>query len=127
MTESKLTPELLQALEATPEGPARADLLTKLLVKEGHDRYEDIVFELGLIGARNAVPAIVKGANTPFQELIRWGNLQEFRRKCAYALARIGTDEARAALQGMANSSDVDLREYGEEGIRHWPIPYKPR
>ncbi|WP_370663883.1 HEAT repeat domain-containing protein [Massilia forsythiae] len=111
MTESKLTPELLQALEATPEGPARVDLLTKLLVTEGHDRYEDTVFELGLIGARNAVPAIVKAANTPFQEFIRWGNLQEFRRKCAYALARIGTDESRAALQGMANSSDVDLRE----------------
>ena len=71
MTESKPTPELLQALEATPEGPARAGLLTELLVEEGHDRHEDIVFELGLIGARNAVPAIVKAANTPFQELVR--------------------------------------------------------
>ena len=120
MTESKLTPELLQALEATAEGPARVRLLIELLVKEGHDRHEDIVFELGLIGACNAVPAILKAANTPFQELVRWGNLQEFRRKCAYALARIGTDESRAALREMANSSEVDLREYGGEGLRHW-------
>lgn len=78
MTESEITPELLRALEAAPEGPAREGLLTELIVKEGHDRHEDIVFELGLIGARNAVPAIVKAAHTPFQELVRWGNLQEF-------------------------------------------------
>lgn len=111
MIESKPTPELLEALETTTEGPTRTSRLIELLVKEGHDRHEDIVFELGLIGARDAVPAIVEAANTPFQELVRWGNLQEFRRKCAYALARIETDEARDVLRDMANSSDVDMRE----------------
>jgi hypothetical protein len=127
MTVSKTTPELLEALDAIPKGPAREALLTELLVKEGHDRHEDFVFELGLVGAKNAVPAIVKAGNTPFPELVRWGNLQEFRRKCPYALARIRTDESLVALQEMANSSDVDLREYGEEGLRRWPLRYKPR
>jgi len=125
MTANKDVPELLKALKTTLNASARTALLTELLLKEGHDRHEDIVFELGLIGASEAVPAIVKAANTSFQELVRWGNVQEFQRKCAYALARIGTDESKVALEEMANSSDADLREYGQEGLQHWPMPYR--
>lgn len=44
------------------------------------------------------------------------GNLQKFRRKCAYALARIGTDESRAAFQEMASSSDVGCESMVKRG-----------
>jgi len=125
MTANRNVSELLETLKTTLNGLARTRLLMKLLLEEGHDQHEDIVFELGLIGAPEAVPEIVKAANTPFQALVLWGNVQEFQRKCAYALARIGTDEARVALQEMANSSDADLREYGQEGLQHWPMPYR--
>ena len=60
-----------------------------------------------------------------FEKLVRWGNLHEFQRKCAYALARIGTDESLAVLHDMARSSDDYLREYGEEALNHWPLPHR--
>src|SRR5450830_513564 len=81
--------------------------------------------KLGLIGAPGSVPAISKAVFTPFKELVRWGNLQEFQRKCAYALARIGTNESRAVLMEMVQSSEDHLRRCGEEGLCHWPMPYK--
>ena len=53
------------------------------------------------------------------------GKFARVQRKCGYALARIGTEESRAVLVEMAQSSDEYLCRYGEEGLSHWPIPYK--
>lgn len=102
--------------------PQNVSLLTRLLLMHDHERHEDIVFELGLIGDGAAVPAIAQAVSIPFDSLVRWGNVPEFQRKCAYALARIGTLEARVALEQMAASSDPDLREYGAEGLSRWPL-----
>jgi len=113
---------LCEALDSQPEGAARARLLAELLVEEGHDRHEDVVFELGLIGESSAVPAIAKALVIPFSSLVQWGNLHEFQRKCAYALARIGTNESRSVLEQMAEHGDPHLREYGVEGLSKWPL-----
>jgi HEAT repeat protein len=126
------TPEhianLIEMLHTIPEESAsRVPALLELLVEEGHDRHEDIVFELGLMGDPRAVAAIAKAVKIPFVELVRWDNLREFQRKCAYALARIGTNESKAVLEEMARSSDPDIREYGEEGLSYWPLPFKSR
>lgn len=87
--------------------------------------HEDIVFELGLIGDPRAIPAIAKAVTIPFAHLVKWNNLESFQRKCAYALARIETPEARSALEDLARHSDPKLCEYGQEGLQHWPMPYK--
>ena len=113
---------LCEALDNTPEGETRLYLLTELLVEEGHDRHEDIVFELGLIGKPTAVSAIAKAVYVPFSNLVQWGNLHEFQRKCAYALARIGTLESRLVLEQLAKDTDPHLQEYGQEGLSKWPL-----
>jgi HEAT repeat protein len=118
---------LCSELDARTEGNARTPLLIELLGLSGHERHEDIVFELGLIGDPAAVTAVEKAAGDPFPYLEEWGNLHEFQRKCAYALARIGTAESRAALERLAKHSDPCLREYGQEGLAHWPLPLKAR
>jgi HEAT repeat protein len=118
---------LCAALDALPEGEARVPLLVKLLGRGGHERHEDIVFELGLLGSPAAVPAIAKAVVDPFPYIDEWGNLHEFQRKCAYALARIGTLESRAVLEDLAKHSDPCLREYGDDGLDHWPLPFKAR
>lgn len=96
--------------------------LARLLLQESHDRHEDIVFELGLIGDPRTVDAIARAAVTPFKHLVEWNNLHEFQRKCAYALARIGTSESRSALQVLAGHTDLHVKEYGEEGLQKWPL-----
>lgn len=98
--------------------------MIQLLTRDGHERDEDIVFELGLIEDPAAIPAIAKAAETTFQYMARWQNLHEFQRKCAYALARIGTPESRDVLEHLSQNSDPHLREYGQEGLEHWPMPF---
>lgn len=117
--------ELREALWDDRYTPLPVASLARLLLEDWHDSHEDIVFELGLIGDPQAVGPILKAAAIPFTHLVQWNNLHEFQRKCAYALARIGTDESRAALQVLAQCEDPYLREYGEEGLRHWPMSYR--
>lgn len=102
-----------------------APFLAKALLADWHESHEDIVFELGLIGDPRTTGSIAEAAATTFEYMVRWDNLHEFQRKCAYALARIGSDESHAALEVLANHSDPYLREYGEEGLEHWPLPYR--
>jgi hypothetical protein len=122
MSEGKDIAALCKVLDTLPEGESRLRLLIELLLEEGHDRREDIVFELGYLGGPAAVPAIAKAVTIPFSELVRWGNLHEFQRKCAYALARIGTPDSRSVLEQLAQNADPHLCVYGEEGLRKWPL-----
>lgn len=114
----------LKAL-ASLDDQATAPLLAKLLLEHWHEAHEDIVFELGLIGESSTTAAIARAAEMRFEYLIDWDNLHAFQCKCAYALARIGTTESKVALELIAKHSDPMLREYGQEGLDHWPIPYK--
>jgi hypothetical protein len=107
---------------------AAAPLLARLLLEDWHDSHEDIVVELGLIGDVCAIESIKTAVATPPDYIVKegeWGNLHEFQRKCAYALARIESPESRSALEFLAQSADPHLRKYGEEGLEHWPMPYE--
>ena len=116
---------LRDAVSNVNRGYSAAPLLAHILLEDWHDSHEDIVFELGLIGNPCVIDSIAKVATIHFEYMERWGTLHEFQRKCAYALARIGTDESREALEGLAQNSDPHLREYGEEGLQHWPLPFR--
>lgn len=116
---------LCTALDAlADEDRSRVPLLIALLALDGHERHEDIVFDLGLFGDPIAIPAIAEAAEKTFEYMVRWHNLHEFQRKCAYALARIGTPESRAVLEHLAQHADPHLREYGKESLNNWPMPF---
>jgi hypothetical protein len=115
-------PELTTVDEAMAARDPAA--LSRLLLDDSHESHEDIVFELGLIGDPCAVSAIAKAVHISFAHLVKWNNLHEFQRKCAYALARIGTSESRAVLESLAAESDPFLKEYGEEGLENWPMSF---
>lgn len=99
-----------------------ATALAAFLLADWHEQHEDVVFELGLIGDPRSVSSIAQAVLIPFKHLVQWNNLHEFQRKCAYALARIGTPESKAALQMLANHTNPRLKEYGEEGLEHWRL-----
>lgn len=117
----------MQQQDAIDDAIAAGDpvALARLLLEDWHERHEDIVFELGLIGDPCTVDAIARAAVIPFKHLVEWNNLHEFQRKCAYALARIGTAESRTVLETLASHADPYLKEYGKEGLEKWPLPYR--
>lgn len=100
-------------------------LYSKILLEDWHQMHEDIVFDLGLIGDPRCVESIFKATTIQFKYLVEWQNLHEFQRKCAYALARVATEESKEALQTLSNHADPYIREYGKEGLVKWPLPYK--
>ncbi|KAB0685229.1 hypothetical protein [Burkholderia territorii] len=127
MDEPKDVAELCAELDDSPTDETRLPLLIELLNLDGHERHEDIVFDLGLLGNPAAIPAIARAVTACFPYMDRWGNRHEFQRKCAYALARIGTPESRAVLEYLARHEDIYLRKCGEEGLSHWPLPFIKR
>jgi len=113
---------LRHALSLMNEQKHLVPILNQILLEDWHDSHEDIVFELGLMEDNSSTNQIALAATIPFQHLVEWNNLHEFQRKCAYALARIGTEESRNALNTLSQSSDTYLREYGLEGLQKWPL-----
>lgn len=111
-----------EALNCLKDSKDSALLLASVLPEDWHESHEDIVLDLGLAGNPDTVEAIEKSAIIPFQYLIEWGNLEEFQRKCAYALARIGTEKSRQALVSLSKNSDPHIREYAQEGLSKWPL-----
>lgn len=99
---------------------AAAPLLAHALLEDWHDSHEDIVLELGLIANPHVTESIAQAATMRFESLVQWGNLHEFQRKCAYALAKIGTEESRLALEKLCRVSDPELAKFGQEGLQHW-------
>lgn len=74
MTSSKDVASLEAELNSLPEyDEARVPLLLKLLVLEGHDLHEDIVFDLGLLGDPAAIPAIAKVVEEPPSYIVEAG------------------------------------------------------
>lgn len=120
--ESKDADAFGKALSAVTERESLVPIFNKILLEDWHDSHEDIVFELGLIGNPSSTKSIALAAKIPFRYMEEWGNLHEFQRKCAYALARIGTEESHNALEKLSKSSDIYLQEYGQEGLQKWPL-----
>ncbi|NVD97470.1 HEAT repeat domain-containing protein [Massilia sp. BJB1822] len=116
--------ELSETVCAVNRDFSTAPLLAHILLEDWHRSHENIVFELGLIGNPSVVDAIASAARTKFKSLVEWDRWCRFQRECAFALARIGTNESRAALEEMVRSEDAHLRQVGEEGLSYWPMPY---
>jgi hypothetical protein len=115
---------LRRALASIDMDVSFAPILAHLLLEDWHDAHEEIVEKLGHIGHHGAVEAIEKVASKPIPRLVQRNLLHSFQRKCAYALARIGTVESRAALEDLAASGEPHLREFAREGLAMWPLPY---
>lgn len=114
MSNSESLAAACAALDSLPESDrSRVPLLIELMAMDDHDRHEDIVFELGLFGDPSAIATLAKAAEEAPQYIGdhgEWGNLHEFQRRCAYALARIGTVESRQVLEHLSRHADPFVR-----------------
>ena len=99
--------------------PILVPTLIELLGFPWHTRHEDVARALQELKSPAAVPALKRAATTIHPYL----NYDEFfglARKCTWALADIGTLEAKTALQELSEASNPLVAGYAKKRIDNW-------
>lgn len=99
--------------------PKYIELLINLLAANWHKSHENIARYLQLLKPESAVPVLFGVATKKFSYL-EYDNSLGLSRKCTWALADIGTDQSRIALQKLANCSDSDIEDYAKKRLSKW-------
>jgi len=93
--------------------------LVRLLEATWHYKHEDIVLILQELKDARAVDALYRTALIDYEYL----NHDEFfglARKCTWALADIGTEEAKTKLELLAGSDNENIRGYAKKRLDNW-------
>jgi hypothetical protein len=95
-------------------------VLCKLLMEDWHIMHEDIVqlFQFDLKDPR-AVEPLYRTAFAHFPYL-DYDEFSGLARKCTWALADIGTPEAKEKLQELARCENAAIAGYAQERLDHW-------
>lgn len=93
--------------------------LIELLGKPWHYRHEDIVSILQSLKDSRAVDALYNEAHSEY-EYLDYDNCRGLARKCVWALADIGTVEAKAKLQKLAQKNNQIVAEYAQKRLDNW-------
>ena len=108
--------------------PEHTKLLCDLLAADWHGRHDDIVSALARLRAPDAVDALFR-ATQWIPKSLQYDNGYALKRRCTWALADIGTPEARNALERIAMNHDAQVAAYAKERLDHWEqeLPRKGR
>lgn len=98
--------------------------LVELLRARWHTRHEDTARWLQQLRDPRAVDALFETAFSKFPYL-EYDNSYALARKCTWALADIGTPEARAKLEELARGADAEIAGYAQRRLDHWDSELK--
>ena len=101
------------------EDPRVVPLLCTLLSLDWHEEHEELAQLLQQQCDARAVEALARAARLKFGYLA-YNNSSAFARKCVWALADIGTDDARQRLVELAESDDAELASYAKRRLERW-------
>ena len=96
-----------------------SDIFAETLLMPWHRRHEDLSSALQEMKAPNSVNALFQAALSHHAYL----DHDEFfglARKCAWALADIGTPEAKERLQELARYENGVIAGYAQKRLDHW-------
>ena len=93
--------------------------LVELLRASWHTRHEDTARWLQELRDPRAVEALFDTATTKFPHF-EHDNSYALARKCTWALADIGTPDARAKLELLARNTDAEIAGYAQRRLDHW-------
>ena len=94
-------------------------VLNALSEAEFHTRHEDVVRALQVVGNVSSVGALERVAHAK-HECLSYDEVFVLARKCTWALADIGTSEARAALERLSQSSEPLIGEFAQKRLVNW-------
>ena len=93
--------------------------LLTLLRSRDHFRHEDIVAALQSIKDPRAIDALFEAASVrlPYLDYDEFFGLA---RKCTWALADIGTKEAKTRLEQLTSSKNLLIADYAKKRVDRW-------
>ena len=96
-----------------------APVLAELLLQPWHNRHEDIAKELQSLRDPATADALAEAAVNKL-EYLAYDDSHPLARKCTWALADIGTPEARMHLERLAHNSDAEIAGYAQKRLDNW-------
>jgi hypothetical protein len=98
-------------------------LLCQIFDADWHKSHEDMA--RAFQGASNPVTAetLFKVALTEFE--YSWNDNYPLQRKCTWALADIGTDEARNFLEQIKQKANEEVAEFADKRLRNWDSEFR--
>ena len=93
--------------------------LIELIDLDWHFCHEDIALLLQKFGSTNSVEKLFRSTTMKFGYL-DYNDSKVFARKCTWALADIGNNEAKNALAKLSQNQDREIAEYAKERIDNW-------
>lgn len=98
--------------------------LIEVLPQEWHFRHEDVAHAIQWLRCRDAVFVLEQRAtNSP--QYLAWDENHALARKCTWALADIGTDEAKQALMRLSKSDVVAIQGFAQKRLDQWSLELK--
>lgn len=110
---------LLHLARIVERPPDYGPILASLLLCTNHQRNEDIAQTLQWEKDPRTVEALYQAAAT-IHDHLHYDEFFNVARKCTWALADIGTPEARAKLQLLAKSENLTIAGYAQKRIVKW-------
>lgn len=107
--------------------PEAVELIKELILADWHKQHEDLARTLQRHKKTTSVSALERAAQLTLPYLVEQQTLDAFHRKCTWALADIGTLEARNALIKLSRCDDIELAGYAQKRLDQWgdEIPRK--
>ncbi|MDB6067871.1 MAG: hypothetical protein JWR26_4079 [Pedosphaera sp.] len=93
--------------------------LVDILVQPSHRSHEDIVLALQELKDARAVDAIYDAALVQ-HDYLAYDEFSGLARKCTWALADIGTPEARTRLEMLAQHRSSQIAGYAKKRLERW-------
>jgi hypothetical protein len=99
--------------------PQHGAILAKLIEAPWHVMHEDIARALQQLRSPEAVEGLERTAYSHF-EYLEYDNGYPLIHKCTWALADIGTPEAKQALERIAQHDDPEIAGYAQKRLAQW-------
>lgn len=104
------------------------DILADALLMPWHRRHQDLALALQTLRDPSSVAALFAAANAQYDYL---GYDESFglARKCTWALADVGTSEAKERLRDLSRSTNTVIAAYAKKRLDRWEheLPRKGR
>jgi hypothetical protein len=99
--------------------PNLAPLLARLLLQPWHCMHENIASALQGLRVPATADALAEAALVK-HDYLAYNDSHALARKCTWALADIGTPEARLRLETLAHADDPEVAAYAQKRLDRW-------